>query len=937
MKITVVSGVLLFLCVGIILSEADAQVLPMLRSSPDTVHPVSLGFSSRSVLPWFGTNEPPALFVTGHGSYFENRHLIYRAAGKDGRGEFCSLPADYPVYDKGSPFETLPPSGYLAVPREDGLFDVVSPGKWLYHVNSGRPGVPVFNGSYTVEFKEQVKDGRPWVADVTGDGIPDLLIGGMLHKGLRFNMYPDYPDVKGPWFGGEHPNMGALPDTDIQNFRGYDIAGNWLASPTRKYLWWAKGALDKDGRLGFGEFKQVRYGETDYPVQWQTYNSLMSPVVMDLEGTRYIILFSDSTQAYALPLRAESDDGELRTGKAEPLLAEPMVSVNLPMVYGLGDLNMDGRAEIIIGSGANGRFSVMAGTRPGDFKDMGNIFCKGGLIAGDTLTVPVRVDWTGDGYPDIILGDASGILSLWAGTSDPLVYGKYQNFKTPSGWIRHRPTDGNLQGSHEDAWSYIQPAVYDWDGDGLLDIITNDNEAKLFLYRGKGPGTELEERQRFMLVDKPLPVAWRVRVAPIDGTYGLAGDDRPCLLMVTWDNKLAYAVPEKKGSLNFEQIVEIQDEEGNAISMSGPAGFSGRLKLSIVDWDNDGTWDIVVGCQKSLQRFFRTEERHAPSAAPFWLRNIGTNDRPVFDRPRLITFKDGTPIKVNNHNFNVWPTDLDGDGLPDIIFGDDEGFIFYLYRKDLTWNENIAKEQEVKKRVTTASVAAAVYASGQTVFMEDWNYSAQPVSSELRSGEGWAEGWQVSGESAEVMDARISSSWGVFADAAEKGYLALSGKGKSTASVKRQLLRPVSFNPDKETVFNFTLDYARIDKTNNTGSEGTGLFILSAADGPVLCSVGMNSDEAIELKLGAETATSDKDRLKFSGSYGVQGRLILRPAGEKDELLVKFNEKKPDADSSSDWDLRVAADVGGDAWLFQQSIGKFAGTLYADNLIMRAE
>jgi hypothetical protein len=709
-----------------------------------------------------------------------------------------------------------------------------------------------------------------------------------------------------------------------------------MGYPVRKYLNWAKGSLDGKGNLRFGSFRQVRYGETDYPVQWQNFNSLMSPVVMTLQGIHYIILFADNQQAYALPIRGEVN-GELHTGKAEPLLKDPMFSVNLPMPFGVEDFNLDGQDDLVIGSGANGRFSVLSGTAPGNFEDLGNIFCKGGTVSGDTLTVPARADWTGDGYPDVILGDASGILSLWTGTADPLVYDSCRFFKTASGWIRHRPVDGNLQGSHEDAWSYIQPTVYDWDGDGRPDLITNDNEAKLFLYRGKGSGTELEERQRFMLGDRPLPAAWRVRTAVIDSKYGVAGPDRSCLLFLTWDNKMAYAVPEKRGSLNFEQVVELQDEDGKPIIMSGPAGFSGRLKLSVADWDDDGKWDIVAGCQQSLQRFFRSEERRAPSAAPFWLRNVGTNDRPVFQLPRLITFKDGTPIRVNGHNFNVDPTDLDGDGLLDIIFGDDEGFIFYLYRRDLAWNENIEKEREMKKLIAATGVAAAVYASGQTVLNENWNYSPQAVSSELCSGEGWAEGWRAAAESAEVIDSRISSSVGVFRDVSDKGYLMLSGRGKSTATLKRQLLRPVSFNPEKETVFNFSLDYARVDKTNNGGTENLGLFILSTGEGAPLCSVGMDSAESIVLKLGTEMKTSDKGRLQFNGSYMVQGQLILRPSGKKDELRIKFNEAVPADKVPSSWDLQIEANVSGDAWLFQQNIAKFAGTLYVDNLEMTAD
>ncbi|MGE4490610.1 MAG: hypothetical protein AB7E95_13795, partial [Kiritimatiellales bacterium] len=95
--------------------------------------------------------------------------------------------------------------------------------------------------------------------------------------------------------------------------------------------------------------------------------------------------------------------------------------------------------------------------------------------------------------------------------------------------------------------------------------------------------------------------------------------------------------------------------------------------------------------------------------------------------------------------------------------------------------------------------------------------------------------------------------------------------------------------------------------------------------------------ESIVLTLGTETKTSDKGRLQFNGSYVVQGQLILRPSGKKDELRIKFNEAVPADKVPSSWDLQIEANVSGDAWLFQQNIAKFAGTLYVDNLEMTAD
>lgn len=681
---------------GLAAGEA-AQPLPVLSAGPDTVRPLPLGFTSRSMLPWFGPDEPPAFLVANHSKYYPDRTLLFRAAGKDGSGQPFALPGDFPLY-RGLPFTkegigegaSIPGSRYHPIPREDGLFDLIHQGKLTYYRNVGKVGAPKFVADYAVGTAEPLKGNSHWIEDVNGDGIPDLLSGGLENESLKFNQFPDWPQEKGPWSGNEHPNMGSLPDADIQSFRGYDIAGNWMGQPIRKYLWWARGSRDAGGRLDFGKYQPVRYGETDYPVQWQGFGRQLSPAVMHLENGTFIVVFSGPDEVLALPLRGEKD-GELRTGKAIPLLKNGerhLKTVNLPQVIGVGDMNRDGHPELVVGSGANGRLTVLSGTRAGEFQELGNVFSLGGPVSGDTLAVPVRGDWDGDGREDIIVGDASGYLALWKGTDNPLTYGPCEFIRTEAGVVRHRPLDGNLQGAEEDAWSYTQPEMFDWDGDGRKDIITNDNEAKLLLYRGTGSGSLVQAPERFMLKDKPLPLAWRSRPSVIPAKYGLAGPDKNALLFMTWDRKMAYAVPDKAGSTTFESVTDLAYIDGQPIILSGPAGLSGRIKFTAADWDGDGKWDVVAGVQQALQKFFRPAGTEAPSAAPYWLRNVGTNEQPKFEYPRLITFKNGSPIVVSKHSFEVFPTDLNGDGQLDIIFGDDEGNIYYQMRDNLSWDES---------------------------------------------------------------------------------------------------------------------------------------------------------------------------------------------------------------------------------------------------------
>ena len=911
---------------NICLAEVPYRVIPLLQSTPETVRPLALGFTVHSLLPWFGTNESPALLVMGHAPYFKLRNLIFRAQGKDGRGEAFSLPADYPLYDEGRPFSKLKSSRYIPIRRGDGRFDLVDARNWLYLVNTGASGEPVFTKSYEIRFGAEKQEGEVWIADVTGDGIPDALVGGPEDRRERFSMYPDHPKQRGPWAAIPQPNMGVLPDADIQNFKGYDIAGNWMGRPVRKYLWWAKGRLDPNRRLMFGRFRKVCYGETRYPVQWECYGDQMSPVVMNLESGLHVVLFSGVDQALALPVRGEKDH-QLHLGKAVPLLAGGgrLRSANHPAVIGLGDFTGDGRDELAIGSGGNGRVTVLAGTKAGEFREMGNLFSHGGPLAGDTLAVPVRADWDRDGRPDLIVGGGSGEIALWGGTENPLEYQGCRFFRTESGFIRHRPVDGNLQGDNETAWSYLQPEVFDWDGDGNPDLITNDNEAKLFFYRGTGKGVLLEERKRFVYEGKPLPVAWRVRPAVVDGAFRFAGDERPSLLFMTISNRLACAVPAPDNRLEIEKIAELKDENGLPIVLSGPAGLSGRIKLSVADWDGDGKWDILFGCQQALQRFFRLPERVLSTSAPFWMRNTGSNSRPVFQLPQLISFSDGTPIRVGSHNFNVYPTDLNRDGKSDIVFGDDEGFIYYLHRSQLAWTEATGKDMELKKK-RFAPRRKRSYRPKEIVFAEEWDYAIGSITPAMNGGKGWESGWQAHGDMAEVSSKPLPLMNGKYAQ--------IAGGKKGSARLERTLADPVDFSPARETVFEVSLSFNRQDTSNNGGTEGVTLFELASEEGAVLCAVETTSREALVLKLGSKVVNSEDDAVAFGGAYTLSARLVLRPEEQLDEWIVELvpadREGKPVK-------MAVKAEVDGFAGRLNQRIMKYAGPIGFDNLMMRAK
>lgn len=567
---------------------------------------------------------------------------------------------------------------YWTVPRSGGTFDLLSEGSTagmgrgtlVLFPNVGEPGRPAFGppqritlGGYEFPAVVPDVDGRPiacHVGDLDGDGTNDLLFVKLQRK--------QFPDGVNFWTHRATRYAG--------KGRSYAANGAYLADHRRAEFFWARGERDDRDRLSFSAPLLVVQGREDFPLMWKGPGHTRATVI-ESEGQRYIVMFGSLVQLLAVPFEVEGD--VIRCGAAEPLLADGAVTrtVYLPHHLSVTDLEGDGRPEILV-SGNPGSVAVLHGPRVGAYREA-QVMTYGGAVRMKTLVVPQRLDWDGDGTLDLLLADAFGWFMLWPGTDDPMVYGSPQPLTVNGQPFRYETAvDASIQGLDESSWGYVNPLATDWDGDGTLDLLFGETGSQLNFSRGQG-GLALDTPQPLRTPDgRVWQIAWRQRPAVVPS----ADATRKVLLIQDWDGDLALAHFEAESPLVVRGETKLRYTDGQAMRVSGPGGFWGRGKPTVVDWDADGDWDIVYGGHGGNHRYVDPAYTDLKSATPIFFENVGNNHDAHFARPVLLTLN-GQPIQLGKHVAAVWPTHLDSDDRLDLIAGTDDGKVYAFTRHDL--------------------------------------------------------------------------------------------------------------------------------------------------------------------------------------------------------------------------------------------------------------
>lgn len=337
------------------------------------------------------------------------------------------------------------------------------------------------------------------------------------------------------------------------------------------------------------------------------------------------------------------------------------IKMELEMIIPVAvDWNGDGFIDLVVGD-EDGRVALIENS--GEVKAGMPVFKspvyfkqKADNVKFGALATPFAVDWDNDGDEDIVSGNTAGFV------------GFIENLGMYNGMPRWSPPvllkaagkviriqagkNGSIQGPAEAKWGYTTVSVADWDGDGRKDLMLNSIWGKVCWFKNVGSATHPK-----LGPAQPVKVDW-----------GNAGIPRPA--GTWWDPEPQTLAPQWRTT---------------------PLGY---------DWNRDGLMDLVMLDHEGYLSFFERFRKDDDLFLKPGRRVFYGVDFSGYDQRHRVQDSTAGPLQLNTGRFGgsgrrkFCIADWNGDGQVDLLVnslnvsvlqntGENEGRTFFRYNEPL--------------------------------------------------------------------------------------------------------------------------------------------------------------------------------------------------------------------------------------------------------------
>ncbi len=636
-------------------SAPEADLLPLPSAAPHGLGPISLPGLSHTVL---GTasvyhSARPDLFVMTRGRISGLYLFPFLRTGEDDAPIFGPprpLPTPFPA-GKGTIFETA-----------DGTIH----GLWLekntLHRTTFDRVALTFAPAGTVALTGLAAGAQSVAAFPGSDGSLDLVF--------------DVP-------GESLPARSRSTNPSSADWRPYDAAGISTAGIRYRYLVAA--------RLPAGRAQPLDHLRPFSATRRETLSGMMqiSPLPLGPDHPRGVITGSRQGVFKYYPFGDDAlAPGSLVTDEEGNALRHPSVGAG-PCAYpsatpGVSHFIASGEGALYFYRFA-GRFTARGAPV---FREPVPLLQEDATLYAGTLPNPSVIDWDGDGVTDLVVGNSEGFILFFKnlGSDAAPRFLPGERLRAAGRDIHHQAGySGSVQGTGEARWGYVAPNAFDWNDDGRPDLVVGDITGNYVVYLNRGTPTApaLDAARPLYCDGLDLHGMWRSR--PAVGRLG----DRIALVIPDGDDHLHLYW--KIDDYNVQDGGKLNLDDGSLISTTyDPAGGTGRCLLDFHDVDRDGRLDLVAGTGRRGAIPNRQNGYPLPVLGqrtlntPLFLRNVGTNAKPVFAAP--MPFAHATHGLVQpggSHESGVVGTHLGGGPGTNLMVANEAGRLFLLHGQNL--------------------------------------------------------------------------------------------------------------------------------------------------------------------------------------------------------------------------------------------------------------